>query len=422
MLQWGRQLTLKAEAMEPRSILTAPCTPTISPTSAPTDNAIRARIRAALPLDAFQSDPLRALWIAPLIVAISMTTVALVVLAPPWYVGLPLSFVLGNLYGSMMFFGHELAHGGMIRKRWPQELLLYPCCAIFCLSPHLWRVWHHASHHAFTNRPDKDSDNFGSLETFLNSNSLARALIRFAPGSRSLLSCFFWISWFTLHAQFVLWYSSRHLPGYAGLRRLRAALDSFLMAAFWLLLSVEIGWEVSLFAIWIPMLIANLVVLAYVATNHMVRPLSDWSDTLRTTMGVTTIGWGDRLHFHFSHHVEHHLFPAMPSRYYPMVRQFLMRHYGDHYLAPPHWWALVWLLRTPRLYADHCTLVDPRNGDRLPLFKVELALRNPPGQALVLALLRLFLTLFHCGPGKLPRGAPQDAPHRRPEVGPPDPP
>jgi fatty acid desaturase len=322
----------------------------------------------------------------------------------------------------MMFFGHELAHGAMVRKRWIQDLLLYPCCAIFCLSPHLWRVWHHASHHAFTNRPDKDPDNFGSLENYLGANSVARALFRFAPGSASPLSYLFWVSWFTLHAQFVLWYSSRRLPGYAGLLRQRAALDSFLMAAFWLLVSTGIGWAASVFTIWIPMVVANLVVLAYVATNHMMRPLNNCSDTLRTSMGITKMGWVDRLHFHFSHHVEHHLFPTMPSRYYPLIRQFLMRQYGDRYLAPPHWWALVWLLRTPRLYADSCTLVSPHRADRLPLARVESALRNPPKQTLVFVLLGLFLTLLIRNHGRPAPCEPQEAPHRNRQVGPPDPP
>jgi hypothetical protein len=50
---------------------------------------------------------------------------------------------------------------------------------------------------------------------------------------------------------------------------------------------------------------------------------ADGPDSLSTTMSVSTFRVVDWLLFNFSHHVEHHLFPSMSPRYYPLVRQSL---------------------------------------------------------------------------------------------------
>ena len=127
-----------------------------------------------------------------------------------------------------------------------------------------------------------------------------------------------------------------------------------------------------------PMLLANAGVMAYITTNHMLRPLTEAPDCLATTMSVTTLPAVDLIHLHFSHHVEHHLFPSMSHRYYPLVRHSLRRHAGDRYLAPSHWRALLTLYQTPRHYATHDELINPLTGHRLPLVAVEARLRTAP--------------------------------------------
>jgi fatty acid desaturase len=135
-----------------------------------------------------------------------------------------------------------------------------------------------------------------------------------------------------------------------------------------------VGPRGALLIIVIPMLLANVIVMAYITTNHMLRPLSQVPDCLATTMSVTTLGAIDALHLHFSHHVEHHLFPAISHRYYPLVGQSLRRLAGGRYLAPSHWRALVTLYQTPRHYGRYDELVNPLTGHRLPLDVVEVRL------------------------------------------------
>jgi hypothetical protein len=107
----------------------------------------------------------------------------------------------------------------------------------------------------------------------------------------------------------------------------------------------------------------------------MVRPLTEETDTLATTMSVTTVKLLDRMHFHFSHHVEHHLFPAMRTSMAPRVRRVLIRHFPDRYLAPPHWRALLIVFQTPRIYDGPQRLIEPVSGRREDIPDIERALR-----------------------------------------------
>jgi fatty acid desaturase len=338
------------------------------------EQLLKAAIRAELPAVAFVRRPWRALLMIPL-VGMAMAGSLILILRPlPWYLALFGSMLLGNLYASMMFFGHEIGHGATVRSRRLQDLCLYCTCAIYCLSPHLWRVWHHQAHHPHANMPGVDPDAFDTLEAVSGWDQRTHFIVKMAPGSGHWSSALFLPSFFSLQTQRVLWNRSRVLPGFERLRRRRAVIDTAAMALFWLLLCIISGPRGTLFAVILPMLAANCVLMSYIATNHMLRPLVATRDTLSTTMSVTTGKLFDIIHFNFSHHVEHHLFPSMCSSYYPLVRQILRQHAADRYMAPPHWWALVVLFRTPHFYDDPRTLVEPFSGRRVAMADVEALL------------------------------------------------
>lgn len=339
------------------------------------DVELRRAIREALPPGALRPRPRRTLFFVPLVAAIVGGSAALALVPLPWWAALPASLAVGGLYGSLFFFGHELAHGAMTRSRRLQDLLLYVAFLVYCLSPHLWRVWHHVAHHAHTNLEDRDPDNFGTYREFLEVPA-TRFLARFAPGSGQPWSFVYLFTFFTLHTQGVLWMKSGR-PDFRSLDRRRAAVETAAMALFWIALGVALGPRGALWVVVVPMLGANFTILSYIVTNHMMRPLTDEPDVLATTMSVTTWRWLDRLHFHFSHHVEHHLFPSMPTSEAPRVRAVLQRIAGDRYMAPPHAHALAVLFASPRVYDGHQTLIEPYSERRVAIPRVEAALRRP---------------------------------------------
>lgn len=344
----------------------------------PAEAALKARIRAELPPEAFAPKPAWALLVIPLVATIVALSWYLTKAPPAWYLALPCSVVLGLLYGSLTFLGHEIAHGVSIRRGSLQELVVYLSFAIYCISPHLWRVWHHQAHHAHTNMEGHDPDNFGTLKEFERDGRWCRFLYRHARrlGHGSCLALIFLCFFFALQGQGMLWTKSTRLPDFRGLRRRRAIADSLALLSFWAGLSLLAGPAGAVLVVLIPMFVANLVVTSYIVTTHMLCPLVERPDTLSTTMSVTTPRVVDILQFHFSHHVEHHLFPGMCSRYYPLVRQILRRHAGPRYLAPAHWRALRAIIATPRIYDGRDALIDPFSGRRIELERVLATLRR----------------------------------------------
>ena len=338
------------------------------------ERSLTAGIREDLPAEAFALHPWRLLLGIPPVAAIAAGSVALVMVPLPWLVAVPGALFIGALYASLFFFGHEVGHGAVVRSRRVKEAVLYVTCLVYGLSPHLWMVWHNHAHHGHTNLPDEDPDTFGTLEAF-RSRPLSRALARFVPGSGHWLSALYLPTFFTLQAHGVLWFYSTG-AAFRRFNRRRAILDTAAMTAFWIAVGVWAGPRGALLAVVLPMIGCNLVMMSYVVTNHMLRPLADDTDSLDTTMSVSTFKVLDLLFLNFSHHVEHHLFPSMSPRYYPLVRQSLLRRVPGRYLAPSHWRAVVMVFRTPRLYADAGTLVHPATGRRVPLTAVEAAVRG----------------------------------------------
>ena len=337
--------------------------------------ALRQRLRNQLPPAAFSPCPGRALTALALAGAIVALSAALVTLPLPAPAALLIAVLCGGLYGSLFFLGHEVAHGAVVRSQPAKELLLWAAFIVFCLSPTLWKVWHNRVHHAHTNHPQHDPDNFGSLDSYHRS-PVVRLVAACTPGSGRWPSWFYLPTWFTVHTQVVLWRQSRICNGFESLDRPRAIAETAAMAFFWGGLGALLGAWASLLVIVLPMLVANAVVMSYIVTNHLLRPLVDEDDQLASSMGVTTHRWLDAIHFNFSHHAEHHLFPAMSSRYYPLVRRELRRIAGPHFLAPPHWKALRFVFGTPRVHVGKDVLVDPADGRVVPVAHVTAALHD----------------------------------------------
>ena len=339
---------------------------------------IRAKIREELPADVFRRCPARALTALVLAAAIAALTAILLTVALPVLLALVLSLVLGSLYGSLFFLCHEIGHGSVVRQRHVQDALMWMGFLIILLPPTLWRVWHNKVHHLHTNIPDYDPDNFRTLADYRRFRS-TRVVAAFTPGSGRWFSLFYLPTWFTVHTQLVLWVESRRCRGFESLNRKRAAAESLVMAAFWMALAMRLGPWWSVLVIVIPMMVANASVMSYVVTNHFLRPLGDDADPLATSMSVTTHPWMDLIHFNFSHHVEHHLFPAMSSQYAPLVRAKLRQYSGSRFLAPSHLQALRMVFNTPRIHREYDALMDPASGRAIPLAELERSLRSGKG-------------------------------------------
>ena len=320
---------------------------------------LRRRIRHELPAATFAPRPWRALWFVPLTATVAASMAVVIVAQPAWYWSWGLALVIGQCFAAMGFLAHEALHGSMVSSSKLQTFLGYLGFGPVGVSPALWRVWHNQVHHAKTNMGNADPDSFGTLERYQKMPS-TRFVARLAPGSRHWTSVFFFAYWFTFHGQVVLWIQSKYMRSFANLNRRRAKLDTLGTVAFWVAIASIAGWR-SLYVIVIPLVIANATVMSYIATNHFMRPQTETNDPIENSMSVTTLPFIDRMHFNFSHHVEHHLFPRMSAASAPAVRAWIRENTPERYVSPPHHAALVALYRTPRVYLDATTLCDPED-------------------------------------------------------------
>lgn len=331
-------------------------------------------LKLRLPRTYFKPVPSRLLWLIPHLGVI----VACVWLMASYdlhiAVKLGMSALIALCFSALGFLAHEVLHGSVVKTPLLRDTVGGICFAPFALGPKIWRKWHNVEHHGHT-QGEQDPDAMGTLEDFHN-RSAVRALYSLHPQLRSLVTFLSFFVWFTVHAFLML---VRFFPALTKRDRVHAALQFTLPIAGWALLLIWLGWEGFLFAYLIPHCLANFMVMSYIATNHMLNPLTPVNDPLANSLTVTKPRWLDALHLNFSHHTEHHVFPAMNPKYAPRVKALMKELWPERYNEMPHWRALHALWRTPRLYRGENELADPKRKLAYPVLGRGLEPTNVKG-------------------------------------------
>ncbi len=316
-------------------------------------------VRRHLPTAVFRPAPGRLAWLPVHLAVIATVSVYVVRQTPPWYVALVCAVVAGHSWGCLGFLAHEAMHHALVKRRWIEKVVGFVGFAPYGLSPTLWSVWHNQAHHGNTGKAVADPDGYGTLG-FWKKSAVVRVLETIAPGSGRAQSGIFFLVWFSVHSLLVLVFHAERNDYYARVSRRTVYLESAAMVVGWGAVLALVGPAAFVWIYVVPTLVANAVIMSYIATNHFLNPLTDVNDPLVNTLSVTSPRWLEALHLQFGYHVEHHLFPTMSGRHAPAVRDVLVRLYGDRYLHMPHRRALVLLYARPKLHDAPDTLVDPR--------------------------------------------------------------
>lgn len=308
-----------------------------------------------LPAEAFRPVPGRALLL-PVYGAIVAACTAVIVNAHLGFAArLGLSCIIGVAFACMGILGHEIMHGSVVESLWLRRCLGAICVAPLGIGTAFWMLWHNI-HHANTQHPARDPDAWGRLDR-LPLDRIMGFLRRFA-NARTPLFPLLLAAGVTGHAAALLFFMQKQMTP----RDRVTTLSEFsVLWAFWLALGFWLGWTNFMFFFAAPLVIANVIVNSFVATNHFLSPLDSSGDPLATSLSVTTHPWIERLLLNFNYHTEHHLFPRMSSRYTPAVADLLRETWPDRYHSLPHGRALLAVWRTPRAYHDDARLVDTRN-------------------------------------------------------------
>ncbi|TXC89480.1 acyl-CoA desaturase [Metabacillus litoralis] len=316
------------------------------------------QISPKLPKKVFKPVPSR-LWggLAYLLIVVAgFLTIGLFQLHP--FIYLLISFVLGTSFAAMGFLGHEILHGTVVRKPWLRDFLGAIAFWPLSIGPKLWRKWHNLSHHVNTQHEEHDPDAWPTLER-LSKTKLLNWIYHLPHGVRAFGSFASLTLMFTLHSARMF---AAYIKEFNPKHRRSVWVQLILPWVFWITLLFIMGPMKWVFAFLIPLLIANAIVMGYISTNHRLNPITEINDPLANSLTVTVPKWVDVLHFNFSYHTEHHLFPGMSSKYYPLVKKHVKNMWPDRYHEMPIGKALVALWKTPRLYYDGNQLIDPREG------------------------------------------------------------
>jgi fatty acid desaturase len=319
-----------------------------------------ARVSPSLPKEAFQPVPTRLLGgLAYLsIVVASLLLIAMYDLSP--FLLVALAFILGCSYAAMGFLGHEILHGTVVRTPWLRNLLGAVFFWPLCTGPRLWRKWHNMEHHIHTQDETRDPDAWPSVDK-ATKNLIVRWVYKLPLQVRSFFGFLFLTIQFSLHSLNMF---KLYLKEFSGKNRSAVVFQLLLPWASWLGLLFLIGPVKWFFAFLIPLMIANAIVMGYISTNHRLNPLVDVNDPLANCLTVTVPKWVDVLHFNFSYHTEHHLFPAMNPKYYPLVKAEIVKQWPERYNQMSLVRALITLWKTPRVYHGKDDLLDP-HGNKL---------------------------------------------------------
>jgi fatty acid desaturase len=319
------------------------------------------QVRPLLPSDAFAPARSRALWIPLHYAIIALLVWALGSGHVPWPLWPVVSLVIGGSMAGVTFVAHEALHGGVMRGRVAVRVLGWLGFLPFCISPQLWMAWHNRVHHNHCGQPGIDPDMYPTLTEYRAERRARVMADYFGLGRRRFRGAASLMFGLTGQAIQVMLSARRTRLLTSRLRR-RVLVETVMGVAVWAAVAALVGWPAFIFAYVLPLIVANVVVMTFIVTNHNLSPLSPINDPLVNSLSVTLPRVLEWLTLDFGFHVEHHLFPAMSHRQGRVVREVLRAQFPERYQSLPLTDAIRRLHNTARVYLNDTTLIDPHTG------------------------------------------------------------
>jgi len=318
-------------------------------------------VRPMLPASAFEPARSRALWIPVHYAIIAVVTWALATGHVPWPLWPVASLVIGCSMGGVTFVGHEALHGGVVRGRLLLRVVGWLGFLPFVVSPQLWMAWHNRVHHNHCGQPALDRDMYPTLEKSQSQRAARVTADHFGLGGGRLGGLASLMFGFTGQSGQMLINARKTKILSPHLHR-RAIIETLAGISVWTAVGFLVGPLAFAFVYVLPLIVANVIVMSFIVTNHNLSPLSPVNDPLFNSLSVTLPRFFEWLTLDFGFHVEHHLFPTMSTRHGRVVREALRERFPDRYQSLPLMKALHCLHHTARVYLDNTTLIEPKSG------------------------------------------------------------
>ena len=283
-----------------------------------------------------------------------------------------ISVLMGISLAALTFFMHDLMHGAVIQSKKITYLIGLSIGLFNFFAPLFWQRTHNFHHARAGNIDDPDRM---YIWTEKPRNALEKFIykLRISKNSYntffSLISMSFGFFWYFSTMFYALLQKKPKGSQYQGVNKLFKTKEVFIIFGELFLIFLFQGFLFTTLASsnflnyflisLLPVLITHFITMLYIHTNHFLSPLTNKiDDPLVNSLSLKNSWLVDKIFSNFSHHVEHHLFPAMSSSHYPKVRKLLLDLYPDRFQLIPMFDAVKLLCITPRVYSDNTHLVN----------------------------------------------------------------
>ncbi len=324
----------------------------------------RQQLKKALPAEYLKPDYGNLLWF-PVHFAIIGTGLWALTAHFSWWLAPVVGLVIGHSAACMGFLAHDVCHGGSIKSAFLRDLIAAVGFSMFGIGPYLWRRWHNADHHNNTQVEGVDPDHLFTIEDYKH-NPVLRFLYTLSPLARNVIifgSFAYRMSQQNLRMAITYLLSKKS----TNWNRIVIVAELVIPIGLWVAGTLMLGTQVFWWGYVAPLLVGNTIAISYIATNHFLNPLADDRDVLATSLSVTLPGPFkilDPWHSCFGAHVAHHLFPQAPSKYVRQIEAAIAERWPDRFHTMPITTALAMLWKTPWVYEDSTTLLDPKREIR----------------------------------------------------------
>jgi fatty acid desaturase len=280
-----------------------------------------------------------------------------------WYtlcLYLPLTLIMANSVVVLLFSIHDVMHSSLIKNRLLLYLLSLLALAPMWMPPTLWRILHNQVHHSHTNSLKDPDRKYLSTQPMTWGKWLQNFIAPSAQVNRILMVIGMMFAWgihgFRNLTSILLFNADdvNYVPASFTVKpRERAAIAVETLLILGLHLGVLSYLQFDplklVLSYFLPIGLGYGGIIFYVYTNHMLCPINEVNDPLVNSTSIKVPALLNVLHFNFSYHAEHHVFPGLNSSYYPMVQDLIKVHYPtqpSHVLGMQEAWKA--LLKRPQ--------------------------------------------------------------------------
>ncbi|GAP93690.1 fatty acid desaturase family protein [Leptolyngbya sp. NIES-2104] len=273
---------------------------------------------------------------------------------------LPFTIVMANSVIVLLFSVHDIMHSRLIKNRALLYVITLLALTPLWMPPTLWSILHNRIHHNHTNSLKDPDRRYLQKQPMSWGKWIQRLIAPSLQTNRILMLVGMMFAWgvyaFRNFSSIVLFNTNdvNYVPASFTVKpreRYFIAAECLIMLLFHVsvITYLEFDGLKLLLSYFLPIGLGYAGIIFYVYTNHMLCPMTETNDPLVNSISLRVPPLLNVLHFNFSHHAEHHIFPNLNSDYYPLVQDLIKVHYPDstgYILAMQTAWRL--LLTTPQ--------------------------------------------------------------------------